>query len=130
MSEKNAAQKILSNVISRAAVMAAMMLSGLAACSSEGKDTDPLVKRGKVVYQTNCTACHAPDPSLDGGMGPGVAGSSLELLTARIVRGEYPEGYAPKQKTGIMVALPFLEPELPALAAYLNQRSTTESDME
>ena len=128
MPHLNTTQNRLSNVLSRAAVVAAMILGGLAACSMETDDHDPLIKRGKVVYQTNCTACHAPDPSLNGGMGPAVTGSSLELLTARIVHDEYPAGYEAKRKTEIMVALPFLEPELPALAAYLNQDSSRDSD--
>jgi mono/diheme cytochrome c family protein len=78
-----------------------------------------LLSRGKAVYDSNCIACHAPDPTREGGLGPAVAGASLELLTARVVDGNYPPGYTPKRDTRVMVALPFLEPELPALAAYL-----------
>ena len=79
----------------------------------------PEAARGKVVYRNNCTACHAPDPNQEGGLGPSVAGSSLELLTAKVLLSEYPEGYTPKRDSRVMVALPFLEPELPALHAYL-----------
>ena len=53
-------------------------------------------------------------------LGPAVAGSSLELLEARIMRGEYPEGYEPKRPSRVMVPLPHLESRLPELAAYLN----------
>ncbi len=95
------------------------------ACGPKEEGGDPLVARGKVVYQSNCMACHAPDPNLDGGLGPAVAGASLELLRARVVDGNYPPGYQPKRDTRVMVALPFLEPELPALAAYLAAAATT-----
>ncbi len=91
------------------------------ACSG-GDSADPqaaLVKRGKVVFETNCTACHSPDPRIDGPVGPANACASLELLTAKVMRNEYPPGYAPKRDTQAMAPLPHLEKELPALAAYL-----------
>ena len=78
-----------------------------------------LAKRGKAVYQTNCIACHNVNPAVDGAVGPALAGSSLELLQAKVLRNEYPPGYTPKRDTGAMVPLPHLEKELPALAAYL-----------
>jgi hypothetical protein len=59
------------------------------------------------------------NPAQDGALGPAVAGASMELLEARILRGEYPEGYTPKRPSKIMVPLPHLEPKLPELAAYL-----------
>jgi len=91
-----------------------------AACSdAEQGGQGALVKRGKVVYQTNCTSCHSRDPAQAGPLGPPVAGSSLELLTAKVLRNEYPPGYTPKRDTKAMVALVHLEPELPAVAAYL-----------
>lgn len=80
---------------------------------------EQLVADGRAVYNANCIACHALDPTVDGALGPAVAGSSLELLEARIVRGEYPEGYEPKRPSRVMVPLPHLEPKLPELAAYL-----------
>ena len=36
-----------------------------------------------------------------------------------MLRNEYPPGYAPKRDTKAMIPLVHLEPELPALAAYL-----------
>jgi hypothetical protein len=59
------------------------------------------------------------DPTLDGALGPSVAGSSLDLLEARVLRNTYPEGYVPKSDTRVMIALPHLEPRLGELAAYL-----------
>ena len=59
------------------------------------------------------------DPTIDGALGPAVSGSSLELLEARVMRGEYPDGYTPKRSSRVMVALPHLQPRLPELAAFL-----------
>lgn len=82
-----------------------------------------LVSRGERIYNVNCIACHHRDPSQDGGLGPPVAGSSRELIEARVMRGEYPPGYTPKADTRLMIPLPHLEPELDALAAFLESRA-------
>lgn len=79
-----------------------------------------LESHGKAVYMSNCIACHNPNPTLVGSVGPDIAGSSLELITARVMYQSYPPGYKPKRTTGLMPALPFLEKDLPALHAYLN----------
>jgi mono/diheme cytochrome c family protein len=100
-----------------------LLLLAALACS-EGGSADPaaaLAKRGEQVFQTNCTACHARDPAREGPVGPPVAGSSLELLEAKVLRNEYPPGYTPKRDTRAMIPLAHLEPELPALAAYLTE---------
>ncbi len=92
----------------------------LGACSSSDEDPQAaLVKRGKVVYETNCIACHSPDPRKDGPLGPTNACASAELLAAKVLRGEYPPGYTPKRDTRAMAPLPHLEQDLSALAAYL-----------
>ncbi len=80
-----------------------------------------LTERGGKIYAMNCISCHNADPSKDGLIGPAVKGSSLELLTARILHAAYPPGYAPKRSTQQMLALPMLEKEIPALQLYLNQ---------
>jgi mono/diheme cytochrome c family protein len=93
----------------------------LVACS-QGEAGDPaaaLAKRGEQVFQNNCTACHAREPGREGPVGPAVAGASLQLLEAKVLRNEYPPGYTPKRDTKAMIPLVHLEPELPALAAYL-----------
>jgi mono/diheme cytochrome c family protein len=78
-----------------------------------------LIPRGKSVYQTACTACHHSNPALDGAVGPAVNGASVELLERRILYGDYPVGYTPKRKSHLMVPLPHLKNDIPALAAFL-----------
>lgn len=97
-----------------------VLISSLFACSGGDDETAALVKRGKVVYETVCTACHArADPTEDGPVGPAIVGSSLELLEAKVLRNEYPLGHVPKRDTKAMVPFPHLEPDLAALHAYL-----------
>jgi mono/diheme cytochrome c family protein len=105
------------------------VLSFLVSCrcqsgsSSESNVDSPeakLIARGKAVYFSNCTACHAANPKLQGSQGPDVYGSSLELLTARILEAKYPEGYKPKRESSLMPALPHLKGDINALHAYLN----------
>jgi mono/diheme cytochrome c family protein len=81
---------------------------------------EELIEAGRGSYNANCIACHSLDPTKDGALGPAVAGSSLELIAARVLRAEYPEGYTPKRKTRVMIALSHLEPQLNALTAYLD----------
>jgi mono/diheme cytochrome c family protein len=86
------------------------------ACADENEGP---VARGERVYRANCIACHNMDPVKDGVMGPPVAGSSQELLEARVLSVEYPPGYRPKRETSLMQPMPYLRDEIPALAAYL-----------
>jgi mono/diheme cytochrome c family protein len=102
-------------------IAAPLLALTVLACSAD-EPTDPqaaLVKRGEQLYRTNCTACHAQDPAQVGPVGPALAGSSLELLEAKVLRNEYPPGYTPKRDTRAMVPLAHLERELPAIAAFL-----------
>lgn len=94
--------------------------------SCSKKDTKPLSaleSKGKSVFMANCITCHNQDPRLAGSLGPDIAGSSLELVTARVLHQSYPPGYKPKRATKIMPALPFLQADLPAIHAYLNSFS-------
>lgn len=94
----------------------------IAGCTKKKEAAGPvdLVEAGRSRYQQNCTACHNSNPKLDGAVGPAVYGSSLELLQARVLTATYPAGYTAKRPTHLMVALPFLKDEIPALHAYLN----------
>jgi mono/diheme cytochrome c family protein len=91
------------------------------ACGEGGATAlSPLAQEGQRVYQNVCIACHNGDPTQDGTLGPALAGSSQELLHARVVEGSYPPGYTPKRPdSGAMPRFEYLEPEIPALAAYL-----------
>ena len=82
-------------------------------------DPKELAEKGRQYYLSSCIACHNADPAVDGALGPAVAGASMELIEARVMRAAYPEGYTPKRDTRVMIAMPFLEKQLPALAAYL-----------
>ncbi|MBW2273383.1 MAG: c-type cytochrome [Deltaproteobacteria bacterium] len=82
---------------------------------------EELAARGRAVYMGNCIACHNPDPKQVGALGPELAGSSSELLEARVLHARYPEGYTPKRDTTQMVALPHLENDIDALAVFLAQ---------
>ncbi len=94
------------------------VLAGWAfACAADDLSS---VDRGRRVYVANCSACHHPDPALEGTLGPPIAGSSRELIEARVLRGEYPPGYTPLRDSELMQPLPYLQNDIEALAAYLN----------
>ena len=80
-----------------------------------------LYDHGKAVYQSVCTTCHNSDPAKVGGVGPDVAGSSMEVLRAKVLWGAYPLGYKPKRKTHIMPMMHNLSKEIEAIHAYLNK---------
>lgn len=90
------------------------------AVTSAADPAPDLASRGRAVYLANCTACHNSDPHRAGALGPEIAGSSLALVEARVLRAEYPPGYEPKRKSKAMVALPQLQAEIPAIVAFLN----------
>jgi mono/diheme cytochrome c family protein len=92
---------------------------GLGACGESPTAVDPLAERGRQVYMSQCSQCHAPDPAQTGAVGPPVVKASAALLEAKVVRGEYPPGYVPKRPTRVMPPMPALAPDIPALTAYL-----------
>ncbi len=94
-------------------------LATLALAGCEQPQLSPSAERGRQVYLAQCVSCHGPDPAQAGPIGPQIRGSSKELLEAKIVSGTYPAGYTPKRSTRVMLPLPALAPEVPALADYL-----------
>jgi mono/diheme cytochrome c family protein len=96
-------------------VLGAAALLLLTGCAEE---SGPLA-RGRQVYLTRCAECHASDPARNGPVGPAVKGSSRELLEARLLRGTYPPGYAPKWNTAVMQPMPALARSIPDLEAFL-----------
>ncbi len=70
--------------------------AALIGCDDAGEPTgSEAAQRGKSVYMSVCIVCHNGDPNEDGALGPAIAGSSLELIQAKVLRAEYPEGYEP-----------------------------------
>ena len=80
---------------------------------------DAAAARGKTVYENVCTACHHRDPRQAGALGPELAGASLALIEAKVLRNEYPPGYAPKRPGASMPKYEYLAPNLADIAAYL-----------
>jgi mono/diheme cytochrome c family protein len=103
-----------------AAALCAVCLEGWTACGKKDASADPQVRAGHGLYLANCIACHNANPALDGSLGPAIKGSALELVQARVLRGEYPPGYTPKRPTHVMVKLPLSEENVAAIHAYLN----------
>jgi mono/diheme cytochrome c family protein len=104
-----------------AAALCAACLEFWTACNQgSGASANPKAQAGRGLYLANCIACHNMNPALDGTLGPAIKGSSLELVQARVLRGEYPIGYTPKRKTAVMVKLPLSEENVEAIQAYLS----------
>ena len=104
-----------------AAFLAACVLQLWTACNKKeaaGGDSD--VAMGRALFMSHCIACHNVDPSRDGSLGPAIKGSSLELVQARVMRGEYPPGYTPKRTTRIMVKLPLTDEDVAKIHKFLN----------
>jgi mono/diheme cytochrome c family protein len=101
-------------------VGAAMLFLGSCQKNEQSSPQSSLESRGRAVYTSNCIACHNPNPSLDGSLGPAIAGSGLDLISYRVLTRAYPPGYKPKRKSGVMPAFPQLEKDIPGLHAYLN----------
>jgi mono/diheme cytochrome c family protein len=89
--------------------------------SNRSPEVEKLYLQGKKVYMTACVTCHNPDPKLDGSIGPANYGSSLELLKAKVVKGNYPPGYKPKRETILMPAFEEHAKDIEALHVFLNQ---------
>ena len=101
----------------RTALLGALVAALAAGCTQE--TLSPEAERGRQIYQAQCIACHNPDPSQPGPIGPEVKGSSEALLRARLGTGTYPPGYKPKRPTAIMQPMPQLVSDAAGLAAYL-----------
>ena len=104
-------------------IPAAVALAAVAlGCSQQGApELSESARRGKATYDSVCIACHNPNPALDGSLGPANAGSSRELVEARVLRAEYPPGYTPKRSSHAMPAMPQLADKIDDLTAYLNE---------
>lgn len=105
------------SLLLRSAVVITLACAAIA-CSDSART--PAAERGRQVYLAQCIQCHSPDPAQAGPIGPPVKGATRELLEAKVLRGGYPPGYRPKRSTAIMPVQTAVAPEIPALAAFLN----------
>jgi len=104
-------------------VLTLILICGLMlpACKKEAAAPVDPFQRGKTVYMSRCIACHNINPREVGSLGSAVFGSSRELLEARVLRGEYPPGYAPKKNSKLMPPMPELASDIEALHTFLNE---------
>lgn len=89
--------------------------------SNRSPEEERLYLQGKKVYMTVCVTCHNTDPKLDGPIGPSNYGSSLELLSSKVLKGKYPPGYKPKRETQLMPPFEEHAKDIEALHVFLNQ---------
>lgn len=79
--------------------------------------------KGKRLYLSNCIQCHNKDPNLKGSLGPEMVDAPLEVMTAKVMTGVYPEklpaGFVPKRKTKVMRKIPQLKNDIPAIYAWV-----------
>jgi len=102
--------------------LALVALANALACGGEQEGAsagEAAAGRGKLVYANVCTACHNADPRQPGSLGPELAGASQELIEAKVLRNEYPPGYAPKRAGATMPKYEYLASSTADLAAYL-----------
>lgn len=107
-----------------ALLLAALLAGAWLGCSDNGGGEatgSAAAQRGQKLYENVCIACHNADPKLDGSLGPALAGASLELLEAKVLRGEYPPGYTPARPSQAMPRFEYLKDHLADVAAYLQQ---------
>lgn len=81
------------------------------------------IEKGKRLYLSNCIQCHNKDPNLKGSIGPEMIDAPLEVMTAKVMTGKYPDklppGFVPKRKTKAMRAIPKLKNDIPSIHAYV-----------
>jgi mono/diheme cytochrome c family protein len=96
-----------------------LLIAGLACSQGDGEEPDAALARGEAIYRNVCQVCHNADPNVAGTLGPAIAGAPVELLMAKVVRGEYPDGHTPARDTAQMPVFAYLEPQIPEVAAFL-----------
>ncbi len=85
--------------------------------------TEADLARGKKLYTANCIACHNKDPNLKGPIGPEMVDAPLEVMTSKVMTGNYPEklpaGFVPKRKSKAMRKIPKLQKDIPLIYAWV-----------
>lgn len=106
-----------------ALLMAALSL--LVSCKKESSNTAATpFEGGRKIYNTYCIACHNINPTKDGGIGPAIWQSPRELIAAKVLRNQYPDGYKPKRDSKLMTTFPLSQEQIDQITAYLNADSS------
>lgn len=81
------------------------------------------INKGKRLYFSNCTSCHNKDPNIKGPIGPEMVDAPLEVMTSKVMTGQYPvklpAGFVPKRKTKLMRKLVHLQKDIPSIYAWV-----------
>lgn len=81
------------------------------------------IEKGKRIWLTTCVQCHNRDPNVKGSIGPETVDAPLEVLTAKVMTGKYPDplpaGFVPKRRTKAMRPLPQFKNDIPSIHAYV-----------
>ncbi|MGE3610419.1 MAG: cytochrome c [Bacteriovoracaceae bacterium] len=81
------------------------------------------LEKGKRLFLSNCTSCHNKDPNFKGSIGPELVDAPLDVMTAKVTTGRYPEklpaGFIPKRKTKLMRPFPHLKNDVPSIHAWI-----------
>lgn len=81
------------------------------------------IDKGKRIWLTTCIQCHNRDPNIKGSIGPETVDAPLEIMTAKVMTGKYPDvlpaGFVPKRKTKAMRPLPQFKNDIPSIHAYV-----------
>jgi len=101
------------------AALAAAVVAASAGLGCEAEQPQTPFARGEMIYKNVCIACHNPDPSQPGTLGPPIAGSSRDLIEHRVLHGTYPPGYQPQRDSKQMPQFPHLAGSIDDIAAYL-----------
>lgn len=75
---------------------------------------------GKKLYLSKCAACHNVNPTKQGSIGPELVGASLELITLKTQKREYPKNYVPKRKTRLMPKIPLKTEQIEFIHNYIS----------
>jgi mono/diheme cytochrome c family protein len=79
--------------------------------------------KGRRLYMSNCIQCHHRDPNMKGPIGPEMTDAPLEIMTAKVMTGRYPEklpeGFVPKRSTKLMRPIPKLKDDIPAIYEWV-----------
>jgi mono/diheme cytochrome c family protein len=81
------------------------------------------IATGRRLYLSNCIQCHNRDPNIKGSIGPEMIDAPLDVMTAKVMTGKYPEklpdGFVPKRKSKAMRAIPKLKNDIPKIWAFV-----------